>query len=87
MAFAYVEAGGGRHGAATVVSNNHFDQDGLVGVFALSFPEEAEARRDLLVEVARAGDFAVTGVAPGGPGVHGDRRLRRSRTEPTGRLA
>jgi hypothetical protein len=60
MAFAYTEAGGERHGAATVVSNNHFDQDGLVGVFALSSPEEAEARRALLVEVARAGDFAVT---------------------------
>jgi hypothetical protein len=60
MAFAYTEAGGERHGAATVVSNNHFDQDGLVAVFALSSPEEAEARRALLVEVARAGDFAVT---------------------------
>jgi hypothetical protein len=60
MAFAYVAASGGHHGAATVVSNNHFDQDGLVGVFALSSPEEAAARRDLLIEVARAGDFAVT---------------------------
>ena len=44
-----------------MVSNNHFDQDGLVGVFALASPEEALARRALLVEVARAGDFAVTG--------------------------
>jgi hypothetical protein len=60
MAFLYLDAGGGRHGPASVVSNNHFDQDGLVGVFALSSPEEAQARRALLVEVARAGDFGLT---------------------------
>ena len=60
MAFLYVDAGGGRHGPASVVSNNHFDQDGLVGVFALSSPEEAETRRALLIEVARAGDFGLT---------------------------
>jgi hypothetical protein len=59
MAFLYLSSFD-RHGEAEVVSNNHFDQDGLVGVFALSRPEEALARRDLLVEVARAGDFAVT---------------------------
>jgi len=59
MAFAYLAAFD-RHREATVVSNNHFDQDGLVGVFALASPEEALARRALLVEVARAGDFAVT---------------------------
>ena len=60
MAFGYLAAFD-RHGEATVVSNNHFDQDGLVGVFALASPEGALARHDLLVEVARAGDFAVTG--------------------------
>jgi hypothetical protein len=59
MAFAYLAAYD-RHGGAAVVSNNHFDQDGLVGVFALASPEAALARRALLVEVARAGDFAVT---------------------------
>ncbi len=59
MAFLYLAAFD-RHGDAIAVSNNHFDQDGLIGVFALSSPEEALARRDLLVEVARAGDFAVT---------------------------
>jgi len=59
MAFRYARAFD-RHGGAEAVSNNHFDQDGLVGVFALAEPEEALARRDLLVEVARAGDFAVT---------------------------
>lgn len=59
MAFAYLDAFD-LHPGAEAVSNNHFDQDGLVGVFALACPEEALTRRDLLVEVARAGDFAVT---------------------------
>lgn len=47
-----------RHGAAEVVTNNHYDQDGLVGVFALMQPGEARARAAQLVDVARAGDFA-----------------------------
>jgi hypothetical protein len=59
MAFLYLTAFD-RHPGATAVSNNHFDQDGLVGVFALSSPDEALARQALLVEVARAGDFAAT---------------------------
>ncbi|HVT42055.1 MAG TPA: DUF6687 family protein [Acidimicrobiales bacterium] len=58
MAFAYLRALD-RHPGAHAVSNNHFDQDGLVGVFALAHPARALARRALLVEVARAGDFAV----------------------------
>lgn len=44
---------------ADLVSNNHFDQDGLAGVFALVDPEEAVARQARLVDVAGAGDFAV----------------------------
>jgi hypothetical protein len=59
MAFRYLGSFD-RHEGAELVSNNHFDQDGLLGVFALCEPAEALARRDLLVEVARAGDFAVT---------------------------
>ncbi len=59
MAFAYLPAFDLHHGASAV-SNNHFDQDGLVSVFAMTRPDEALARRELLVEVARAGDFAVT---------------------------
>jgi hypothetical protein len=59
MAFAYLDAFD-RHPGAEAVSNNHFDQDGLVGVCALVEPAEALARRELLVEVARAGDFAAT---------------------------
>jgi hypothetical protein len=40
------------------VSNDHLDQDGLVSVFAVQSPEEALARREVLCDVARAGDFA-----------------------------
>ena len=42
---------------AEFVTNNHFDQDGLVSVFALTEPDAAFARRDRLVDIARAGDF------------------------------
>ena len=44
--------------SADVVSNNHFDQDGLVSVLALVDPPAALERRDVLVDVAAAGDFA-----------------------------
>ena len=57
MAFRYLDRGADLHGAADVVTNNHFDQDGLVAVFALSRPEEALARRDFLEDLAAAGDF------------------------------
>jgi hypothetical protein len=40
-----------------VVSNNHFDQDGLMSVYALTDPEGAVARRECVIDVARAGDF------------------------------
>jgi hypothetical protein len=46
------------HGLADVVSNNHFDQDGLVSVYALAEPEGALAHRELLADLASAGDFA-----------------------------
>jgi hypothetical protein len=39
------------------VTNNHFDQDGLVSVFTLAQPDEASNRRAVLIDVARAGDF------------------------------
>lgn len=46
------------HVDAAAVSNNHFDEDGLAGLYALIEPEAATAMRDLLVAVAHAGDFA-----------------------------
>jgi hypothetical protein len=45
------------HVDADVVSNNHFDEDGLVSLYALTDPEGALARRALVEDVARAGDF------------------------------
>jgi Family of unknown function (DUF6687) len=57
MAFAYLDRPAA-HGAVECVTNNHFDQDGAAGLYALVQPTEAERRRSLLVEVARAGDFA-----------------------------
>ena len=41
-----------------LVSNNHFDQDGLVSLAALVDPAMAFPRRALLEDVAAAGDFA-----------------------------
>ena len=41
------------------VSNNHFDEDGLLGIFALIDPATANPNRDLLIDAARAGDFGV----------------------------
>ena len=57
MAFAYLRHPEALHGDATLVTNNHLDQDGLVGLFALIEPEAAIARHDLLVDLAAAGDF------------------------------
>lgn len=47
------------HVEADVVSNNHFDEDGLVGIFAMLAPAVAARHRDLLIDVAHAGDFGV----------------------------
>ena len=46
------------HLAVEAVSNNHFDEDGLIGIYVLCAPDDALARRDLLIDVATAGDFA-----------------------------
>jgi hypothetical protein len=58
MAFRYLDSGMDLHGDAEIVTNNHFDQDGCVGVFALARPDLALAHRELLIDVAAAGDFA-----------------------------
>jgi hypothetical protein len=43
--------------AAEAVSNNHFDEDGLVSLYVMVNPEKASYWRDLLIDVAAAGDF------------------------------
>ena len=44
---------------ADAVSNNHYDQDGLVSIYALVAPDDAVPRRTFLEDVAFAGDFAL----------------------------
>jgi hypothetical protein len=57
MAFHYLDAPLD-HAPAEIVTNNHFDQDGLVGVHALIEPEQSLPHRELLIDTAAAGDFA-----------------------------
>lgn len=40
-----------------VVSNNHFDEDGLVSLYCLLNPQKALEEQSTLVDIARAGDF------------------------------
>jgi hypothetical protein len=58
IVFAYLDSPD-FHVDADLVSNNHFDEDGLVGIFALTAPSMAEKYRDLLIDTANAGDFGV----------------------------
>ncbi len=39
------------------VTNDHYDQDGLLGIYALLEPSYSLKNRDLFVEIAEAGDF------------------------------
>jgi hypothetical protein len=57
IAFRYLRRAGDWP-SAEAVSNDHFDQDGLVSVYALVNPEHAVERRGILEDVAAAGDFA-----------------------------
>src|SRR5688500_7532155 len=59
IALAYLERPE-HHVDASVVSNNHFDIDGFMAVWALCHPDAALADRTLVAEVARAGDFGWT---------------------------
>jgi len=58
IAFAYLDLPE-YHVDAEVASNNHFDQDGLAGLFVLLDPKTARNHRELLIDVASAGDFGV----------------------------
>jgi hypothetical protein len=48
-------------GSAEAVTNDHFDEDGLVSILAMTDPEFALGHQALLVEVASCGDFGVVG--------------------------
>ena len=56
IAFAYLDTPK-FHRNVDVISNNHFDEDGLVGLFTLLDPRLAEKNRELLIGVGTAGDF------------------------------
>lgn len=55
-ALAYVERNDPAR-VASVVTNNHFDEDGLFSMFTVLEPRRALACRELLADAARAGDF------------------------------
>src|ERR1043166_4508587 len=38
-------------------SNKPFDEDGLIGIFTILNPQTAQTQRDLLIDIAAAGDF------------------------------
>jgi hypothetical protein len=42
---------------AEAVSNNHFDEDGLVSLYSILNPSAAYQQRELLIDIAGAGDF------------------------------
>ncbi len=48
-----------RFADAEAVTNNHPDQDGLMGIWAVVDPDAARARADRVVGVATSGDFGV----------------------------
>jgi len=45
------------HVSVDAVSNNHFDEDGLISLYSMIHPEEAIRQQDLLIDIAAAGDF------------------------------
>lgn len=56
--FAYLDAPD-RYPSAPWVTNNHFDEDGLCSMFALTAPERALEDRAVLVAASYAGDFGL----------------------------
>jgi hypothetical protein len=58
IAFAYLDTPS-LHREQSIVSNSHFDEDGLFSMFALVDPATALQHRELLVDASRAGDFGV----------------------------
>lgn len=47
------------HVSAEAVSNNHFDEDGVCGIFVVLHPDIALPLREQIIDVASAGDFGV----------------------------
>ena len=58
IVFAYLDAPE-HHVDIPLVSNSHFDEDGLLSMYALVDPANALRHRDLMIGASRAGDFAI----------------------------
>jgi len=58
IVFAYLDAPE-YHQNIDLVSNGHFDEDGLLSMYALVDPANALQYRDLMIGASRAGDFAI----------------------------
>jgi hypothetical protein len=58
IVFAYLDAPE-YHQNIELVSNSHFDEDGLLSMYALVDPANALRYRDLMIGASRAGDFAI----------------------------
>jgi hypothetical protein len=67
--FAWLDAAD-LHQSIPWVTNNHFDEDGLFGMYALTEPERALRDRDLLIAASYAGDFGVVTDRGGAPVLH-----------------
>lgn len=58
IVFAYLDSPE-HHRNIELVSNSHFDEDGLLSMYALVDPENALRYRKLMIGASRAGDFAI----------------------------
>ncbi|MGI9290843.1 MAG: DUF6687 family protein, partial [Gammaproteobacteria bacterium] len=58
IVFAYLDSPD-LHVDIPLVSNSHYDEDGLLSMYALVNPEHALKHRDLMIGTSRAGDFAI----------------------------
>ena len=56
VAFRYLDSPE-HHVDVEAVTNDHFDEDGLIGLHCLIAPDHAQRHRDLLIGAAHAGDF------------------------------
>jgi len=58
IVFAYLDSPN-LHRDVPLVSNHHFDEDGLLSMFGIVDPQTALAHRELLIDTSFAGDFGV----------------------------
>jgi len=58
IVFAYLDSPA-HHVDIPLVSNSHYDEDGLLSMYALVDPANAMANRDLMIATSRAGDFSI----------------------------